>query len=167
MSRFNEMSLVCVIGLVLAPPAARADDEKVPIDKLPAAVVEAVKAKFPDAQMVEAKKEKKGSETVFEVKTKHKGKKVDVKVTPEGKITEIERELAVADLPKAVADALTAKYPGAKLEEAEEDDEGGKVTYEVKVSPASGKKLKVTLDPKGKVIKEEPADADKSEKKEM
>ena len=68
-----------------------------------------------------------------------------------------EKEIAVKDLPKAVMDAIKAKYPKAEIEEAEEittkegkiyeveleiEEEGKEVELEIEVS-AAGKILKI------------------------
>ena len=65
------LSLIVGIALtVLGAFAVWADEEKVPLDKLPKAVVEAVKEKFPKAELVSASKEDENGKTVFEVSIK-------------------------------------------------------------------------------------------------
>jgi uncharacterized membrane protein YkoI len=156
-----------VAVVLLAGVVGRADEkeEKVPLDKLPRAVVDAVKAKFPDAELVSAEKENEDGKTVYEVNIKFKGSTIEVTVTPEGKITSIEKEIAVKDLPKAVQEALDAKYPRATIKKTEEVTKGDKVSYEVLLVTADKKKLEVVFDPAGKVIEEEKKDG-KEEKKE-
>lgn len=143
-------------SLVLVAATVRADEEKVELDKLPKAVVEAVKAKFPKCEMVSASKEKEGDKTIFEVQIKDGKTKADVSLTEEGKIVSIEKEIAAADLPKEVTDALEARYAKAKINLAEEvTDKDDKVVYELHVTTADGKKGEVVFDPKGKFVKEE------------
>jgi hypothetical protein len=140
--------------LVLAT-AARADEEKVPLDKLPKAVVEAVKAKFPKAELIGAEKETEKGKTSYEVNIKDGKQAIDVTVTPEGKIVLVEKEIAVDDLPKAVAEAIKARYPKGTIKSAEEVSEDDKITeYEV-VIVVGKKTLEVTFDPTGKFIEEE------------
>jgi hypothetical protein len=142
--------------LLVAGVAARADEEEVPLDKLPKAVVEAIKAKFPKAELVSADKETdKDKKTTYEVTIKNGGQELEVSVTPEGKILTVAREIPIADLPKAVVAAIKTRYPRATLKSAEEISEDDKVVeYEVVI--AVGKKqLEVTFDPKGKFIEEE------------
>ena len=156
------MSLVAVLGLTAG---LRADDEKVAIDKLPKAVVEAVKAKFPKAELVAGEKEKEDGKTVYEVKIKDGKADVTVKLTEDGKITEIEKEIAVKDLPKAVADAVEAKYPKSAVKVAEEVTKGDKTVYEVEVTAADGKKYELTLDADGKITETEEVKEKKKEDK--
>jgi hypothetical protein len=149
--------LLALVGLT----TARADDakeEKVPLDKLPKAVVEAVKAKFEGAELVSAEKEKEDGKDVFEVAIKHKGHNIEVTLTPEGKIVSIEKEIDAKDLPKEVREALDAKYPKAEIKKAEEETKDNKVTYEVLIVTADKKKLEVVFDPKGKLLEEEKKD---------
>jgi hypothetical protein len=154
------------LGFLVLHHSARADEEKVDLKDLPKAVAAAVKARFPDAEMVGASKEKENGKTEYEVSVKTKDGKADVTLTSEGMITGIEKEIAVKDLPKAVADALAAKYPGANHQTAEEviavkDGKETLESYEVVLVTAEKKKLEVVVSPEGKVKKEE----DKSKSK--
>jgi uncharacterized membrane protein YkoI len=150
-------------GMVLAllvSAVVRADEEKIPLDKLPKAVVDAVKKHFPDADLKSAEKETEDGKTVYEVALTHKGHKMEVTVTPDGDITGIEKQLEAKDLPKAVTETLDSKYPKAtlkvieeviKVKEGKEHLEG----YEVLLVTADGKKKEVVVNAEGKVVKEE------------
>ncbi len=144
--------------------AAWADEEKVPLDKLPAKIKEAVKAKFPDAELVSAEKEKENGKIVYEVAIKNKGKAIEVTLDEEGKIVTVESEIAAKDLPKPVAEAFEKKYPNATVTKVEEVVEGGKTKYELLISFGK-KKLEVTFDPQGKFLEEEDKSKEKDEKK--
>jgi hypothetical protein len=150
--------ILCGAAVLLVAAAGRADEEKVPLDKLPTAVVEAIKAKFPKAELVSAEKETDGDETTYEVIIKNGAQELEVSLTPEGKILMVTREIPVRALPKAVIAAIKARYPRAILKSAEEISEDDKITeYEVVI--AVGKKqLEVTFDPTGKFIEEEEKD---------
>src|SRR5947209_18302470 len=65
---------------------ASADEEKIDLDKLPKAVVDAVKAKFPQARLLSAEKEKEDGQTTYEVAVKQGEQNLTAIVTPEGKI---------------------------------------------------------------------------------
>jgi uncharacterized membrane protein YkoI len=154
------LSLFTLAFVMLAVGAqVNAKEEEVPLDQLPKAVLDAVKAKFPGAKLTEAEKETKDGKTTYEIGLEQKGQEYTVSATAEGKITEVEREVEIKDLPKAVTDAIKKKYPNAKMEEAEEVTADNKTTYEVIVK--SGKKeLELTLDAGGKILKEEAEDED-------
>ena len=159
--------IVTLAVVVLLVPVVRADEkeEKVPLDKLPKAVVEAVKAKFAGATLVSAEKEKEDGKTVYEVNIKHKGHTIEVSVTPEGKIVSVEKTIAAKDLPEAVAAALKKKYPKATVKKVEELSKDDKVTgYEVLLVAPGKKPVEVVFDPSGKITKTEPKGEKKEEK---
>jgi hypothetical protein len=158
--------MTAVALFVLATPV-RADEEKVPLDKLPKAVLEAAKKRFPKAEVTGASKETEDGKTVYEVELKEDGKKLDVTLTADGTIILIERQIDAKDLPKAVAEAIDKKYPKATFKIIEEviKVKDGKETldlYEALLVTADKMKVEVKVAPDGKITGEEK----KPEKKE-
>jgi hypothetical protein len=143
-----------LLGLVTVG-GARADEEKVPLDKVPAAVMNAVKKKFPAAKIEEATKEVEDGKTTYEIGIEQDEHDITVSLKEDGTILEIEKEIAVKDLPSAVTGAIAAKYPRATLKKAEEVTKGEKVTYEVIVVPESKKAREVVLDRAGKILEDD------------
>ena len=89
-----------------------AGDEKLPRDKLPKAVNDALLKRFPEAELTSAEKGKtEGGKTIYDVTLKHKGNTYEAAVTPEGEITGYEKVIDAKDMPKAVTQALQEKYP--------------------------------------------------------
>jgi uncharacterized membrane protein YkoI len=166
MRRFRGWLAMCGFVLVTAGIAARADDkeEKVPLDKVPKAVLKAVKAKFKGAELVSVQTEKEDGKLFYEINLKDKGHAVDVSVTPDGRIVSIERTIAAKDLPRPVAAAITSKYPKAEHKRIEEIIEDGKTSYEVLLVTADKKKIEVVLDGDGKIVKEEAKDKREGER---
>jgi hypothetical protein len=164
MRQFRWLStLVIVCGLV---GTAGAQEEKVPLDKLPKPVSGAVKKRFPTAEPLKASKETEDGKTVFEVTIKDKGHNIDVTVTPEGKITGFEKTIDGKDVPKAAADALKAKYPGATYELYEEvyhvkDGKESLNYYETVLVAKDKKKWEVCVTADGKITKEEDVSKEK------
>lgn len=147
---------LAAFAILLAASASLADEEKVPLDKLPKAVSAAVKKRFPKAEFVEAAKETEKDKTEYEVTLKEGGKKIDVMLTPDGTITVIEKEIAATDLPKAVAEALEMKYPKATYKIVEEviKVKDGKETlayYEALLVAADKKTYEVEVEADGKI----------------
>jgi hypothetical protein len=160
------MIMAFAIVLACGVGAVRADEEKVPLDKLPKAVADAVKKRFPKAEQLEASKETENGKTEYEVTIKDAGKKIDVTLTPDGALLSIEKEFAVKDLPKAVTAGIDAKYPKATLKSAEEvikvkDGKEKLEYYEVIVETADKKTLELEVEADGKIKKTE----DKTNKK--
>jgi biopolymer transport protein ExbD len=154
MNKFACM-LVLAVG-VMAVAHVRADEEKVPLDKLPKAVKEAVEKRFPKVETKRAAKEKDGDKVVYEVTLTKDGKKIDVSVTEAGAITLIEQEIEFKDLPNAVAKTFDEKYPKAKYEVVESvtkvaDAKETLDYYEATLVAADKKKWEVTVLPDGRL----------------
>jgi hypothetical protein len=153
--------------LILAP-TGRADEKKIPLDQVPKVVSDAVKARFPGATLVSAETETEEGKTSYEIALKHNDQKYEVIVTPEGKITEIEKEIPSKDMPKAANDALQEKYPQATYKLVEEvfkvkDGEEKLEYYEVLLVTTANKKFEVLVTPEGKITKEEDKNKEKKD----
>jgi hypothetical protein len=146
--------LAALLGLSMLAGVSHADEEKIAVEKLPAAVKKAVKKKFPEAKIVGAAKEVEDGATTYEVELKVEGHSVDLALNAEGKILEMETEIPIDELPKAAKKRLAARYPGAKIEKVEEITKGedGPVHYEVAI------KAEVVFTAKGKIVKPKGAD---------
>ena len=158
MRRYSQ--LVAGVVACLIAGVAHADEETVPLDKLPAAITAAVKKRFPSAEMVRASKETEDGKTVFEVAIKDKGQKSDVSLTADGKIIEIEKTMSEKDLPAAAAAALAKKYPGAKYRSVEEishvkDGKESLDYFEVNLTGKDQKKWEVCVTAGGEIKKTE------------
>lgn len=130
------------------------DEEQVPLDKIPAAVVDAVRKIFPTAEMTSVTRElendddgndnqgKAGDqdpdaargvkndddddepEILYEVTLQENGREIEVTLEQSGEIEEIERSIDLKELPGLVTEALYRKFPKSTLKSAE-------VVYEV------------------------------------
>jgi len=148
-----------VVGLCI-----EAGEQKVPLKDVPKPVIDAVRAKFPKAELKEATKETgNDGKVTYEISLVNQRKNVTVSLDPKGEIAEIETEIAVKELPKSVTDALAGKYPKATLKKAEEvveiDDGKEEKEYEVLVVTAEGKSIEVNVEANGR-IKEDQDDDD-------
>src|SRR5690348_5135433 len=110
-------AVLSAAGLVAV---VRADEQEVPLDKLPAAATDAVKKRFPGAELTAAVKDTKKGETIYTITLKHKGSQYDATVAGTGQLKQIEKEIPIKDLPAAVTDAVEAKFPKASIRRAEE-----------------------------------------------
>lgn len=161
------MAMVGFAGL----RASEDGEEKVPLDKLPKAVSDAVTKRFPKAKMVSAATELEDKVKVYEVTIKEGEVNTDVTLTVEGVILGFESSVAVADLPKPVSDAVATKYPQGKMKSAETVTKvkEGKETmeyYEVVVtSGADTVEMQILPDGKIKAEEKKPAEDKKEGKK--
>jgi uncharacterized membrane protein YkoI len=161
-----------VAGLVFLATVARADDkqkpEKLPLDKVPKAVMNAIKGRFPGADISSVEKEVEDGKVVFDVELKHEGRKYEMDILENGTILEIEKEVAAKDVPAAVTKGVKAKYPNATIKEVMEVNKvKGKTEtpdhYEVTIETADKKKIEVIVSLDGKSVKTEAEE--KKEKK--
>jgi uncharacterized membrane protein YkoI len=70
-----------------------------------------------------------------------------------------EEEVAIADLPQAVVDAIKKDYPNAELLAAEKETENGETLYDVEFKN-DGKTLEAEVTPDGKIVEVEEEDDD-------
>jgi uncharacterized membrane protein YkoI len=149
------------VGLILLAAVARADDKdpkKVPLDKVPKKVMDAMKARFPGAKLTSVEKETEGGKVVYDIELTHKGRRYEMDIQEDGTVMEIEKEITLKDVPKAVTQALKAKYPKATIKEVMEVNKvkGKKETpdhYEVTLEMPDKKTMEVTVSLDGKTVK--------------
>ena len=99
--------------------------------------------------------EDKGDRIIHEVTIRSGGEMIEVAVTPEGQIVEVERQINPARAPVAVRDALARNYPAAVVRRFEEVSRGeAVVAYEVVFDTSRRNPSKVTFDTTGRVVSE-------------
>lgn len=158
------MLVVACMGTVGAWAALGEDEQKIPLDQVPAKVKAAVVAKFPNGKMESAEKEIEKGKTSYEIALSLEGSKVEVIVSEEGVIQEVERQIEPTAIPKSVMAALKAKHPDPAIKKAEEVTKGGETFFEVVVSSAGGKDVEVKLGAEWKIVSEETVEAKKEGK---
>lgn len=127
----------------------------------PPAVTAAVTKAHPDATVTNCKGEHEDGKDIFEAKlTMKDGTKAELELSPDGGILAMEEVVPATAMPKAVADAFAAKYPGATAERVERITPTGKqVMFEIAFA---GKEA--SFSDTGAFIEEEHGDGDKDEK---
>jgi hypothetical protein len=149
-------ALASLVACLLTAGSARADGEKVALDKLPKPVVDTINAKWPKCVMKHATVDKVDGKAVYEVGLNFEKLHLHAVVAADGKLQEIHRSIDVKDLPAKVAKAVAAKYPKLKIEGAEEQTnaEGKVIGYEVEVELNATMVVIIQLDAAGKIQKE-------------
>jgi putative PepSY-like beta-lactamase-inhibitor len=145
--------------LLVALGAAQAQD-KLKFNDLPKPVQDAVKAKYPKAEVLYATKEAADGKTSYEVYMKHKGKGLDVTFSSAGQVEVVEQEIDAKELPKKVRAAVDKKYPAVTFTKVEEisSASGGKMVvdiYEILFRTGDNKTIEMTIAPDGKVTAEQ------------
>jgi hypothetical protein len=154
--------VACTAFVVLAVGAAGGDkkEEKIPLDKVPKAVMDAVKARFPTGKIDSVTKEKDGDKIVYDIELKQGGRKFEMDILENGTVLEVEMEIAAKDLPKAVSKALSEKHPRHTIKEVMEvyfvKGKDEKLDhYEVTMESPDKKSHEVLVYPDGKFKVEE------------
>jgi len=138
---------------------ARAADEPKDLDKIPKAVMDALKAKFPNAKIDKWTKENDKGKVVYDIEFKENGKKAEADIFEDGTLQNFEKEFDAKELPKAVTDAVEKKYPKAKMKEVMEVTEikdkkevhGG---FEIVLETADKKEVEVVVSKEGKILED-------------
>ena len=132
---------------------------KITAGDLPQPVARAAQARFPGYQLISAEKETEKSGVLYDLEMRQQGRKYEMDVREDGTIVEVEKEVPAREVPKAVTQAVKAKYQNATIREVMEVNpvNGGKETpdhYEVTLTDA-GKEREVELSLDGAKVTEE------------
>jgi roadblock/LC7 domain-containing protein len=149
------LSFAVVLGLAMAATA----DEKVPLDKVPAKVLEAAKAKFPKATLVSASKEDEDGKIQYELVFKEGEKKFDGIFSPDGKLVALEEVIKEEEVPAAAKEGFKKKYgTDVKLTGYEKitkgDGKDQKIEYEFQFTKGKDK-FESVFSADGKFVSEE------------
>jgi uncharacterized membrane protein YkoI len=154
-----------MVGLVVLATGLRADDkpEKIPLDKIPKIIKAAIDGRFPGAELTSVEKESENGQIVFDVELKHEGRKYEMDIKEDGTIMEIEKEIALKDVPKTITQAVQTKYADAVIKEVMEvnkvkDKKETPIHYEVTIQTADKKTKEVIVSLDGKTVKAEGED---------
>jgi hypothetical protein len=130
----------------------RAQDVTIQIQDVPKEVVDAVKTKFPDAQLQKAKKKVTNGKTYFGVGLTSKGTAHSVLLTPKGKIVELKKVIPTSEVPAKVAEAIYATYPNSTTNKAEKVTEyKEEKSFKLEVITADKQTKKLVVDADGKI----------------
>ena len=154
--RYSLLVLSVLIALAWTQIATADDNESeeaVAFDQLPAAVQKAVQKAYPGATIEKCVKETEDGKVEYEVELTSGNLEAELELSASGRIleTETEEEIALDQLPRAVASAVTRLVKGGELLEAERIREGRTTAYEVEVQCGTVV-LELTLAGSGKVL---------------
>ena len=114
---------ICGLLLFIASAEIRAKEEPVPEDKIPKAVMDALKSRFPKAKIDKCVKEKDGDDVIYDIEFKQEKRKCEADIKEDGTYINFEKAIEAKDLPKAVTQAIEKRYPKATLKEVMEETE--------------------------------------------
>ena len=156
------LGLSAVVGLLMLAAVAVAADkaEKIPLDKVPKAVMDSIKGRFPNCEIASVEKEKEDTKIVYDIELKHEGRKYEMDILEDGTILEVEKEIALKDAPEALIKTVKEKFPGATIKDVMEvnkvkDKKETPDHYEVTIETADKKTQEVIVSLDGKEVKTE------------
>src|SRR5437870_11942447 len=94
------------VFLFVGTAKVRAQEEVVPQDKIPKAVMDALEAKFPKAKIDKCTKAKEGNEIVYDIEFKQAGRKREADIKADGTYINNQKAIEAKQLPKIAHHAL-------------------------------------------------------------
>lgn len=145
---------IAALILALALPAF-AQEKKIERSALPPAVEKAVQTETKDAMIKGFAEEREHGKTFYEVETVVNGHTRDILFSSDGKIVEIEEEVAFDSLPTNVQTGLRKKASRAAIEKVESLSKKGQlVAYEGTIR-RQGKPAEIQVGPQGQNLAHE------------
>jgi len=145
--------------LFIGTSKVSAQEEAVPHDKIPKAVMDALLAKFPQAKIDTCTRAKEGADIVYDIEFKQRGRKCEADIKENGFYINYEKAIEAKDLPRTVRQAIRKRYPESTLKEIMEETEiRGKderlSAYEVVLETADKKEVEVRVAPNGEILED-------------
>src|SRR3954466_1476747 len=100
------LAFVTVLLMASASVPAQDKKDKLDLDKIPKAVKDALKTKFPKAEIEKWTKEKEDDKELYDIEFKQGKQKFEADIFEDGSIHNWEKEIADKDLPEAVKKAV-------------------------------------------------------------
>jgi len=164
--RFSIFPLILLLCLIFSCEKQRekvdvknTTKDDLELDKIPKMVMDALKAKFPKAEIQMWTEEKEGEIMVWDIEFKQESRKFEADIKEDGTYINYEKAIEAKDLPKVVSDAIMKKYAKATLKEIMEETEvkgnDEKLSaYEVVLVTAEKKEVELRLSPNGKILED-------------
>ncbi|MGB2981000.1 MAG: PepSY-like domain-containing protein [Candidatus Zixiibacteriota bacterium] len=129
------------------------------LDKIPKVIMDALMARFPNAEIHKWTKEKEGDIVVYDIEFKQQDRKFEADIKEDGTIHNWEKQIAAGDLPEAAMKAVEMKYPESTIKEIMEITavtEGKEALegYEVVLETADKEEVEVTVAPDGETLED-------------
>jgi len=163
------MGMAAMIGCIQEPlkgkPASThrhheaKQDQKISIDKVPAAAKKTILAEAGKNKIEEIEKETEDGKVFYEAAWEVDGKDVEIKVAPDGKLVEKEFEISMDQVPGPVKKTILKEAGKARILDVEKVLSGAEIFFEAKWLD-DNKKIEVKVAPDGKLLGKEVEDDD-------
>lgn len=150
----HTVGIALTVGIAATVLAGDEKEAKITMDKVPAAVQQAVKAYATEAEIKGIEEGDMDGTKVIEFDIVKNGKASEIAFRPDGKLFSTEEEVALPDCPEEVQKTIAKLSKDATAGKPEKIVQEGKPSYEI-VIEKGGKKVEYTISPKGKVTGKE------------
>jgi hypothetical protein len=156
----RSLTVAGLLAVLELTSVTRAQGDVIPVDRVPRAVTDAAKARFPGAKIQQATEEAtQDAKPAYSLVMKHQRHNLDVTFKDDGTVVLVETDLPKKELPRAVLRAVALQYPGASVSGAGSVRKGPEVKktadyYQFYLLTADRKPRLVKVDPKGKVLED-------------
>jgi hypothetical protein len=148
------LATVCLAGALVAMANASGAEDRVKKSDLPALVQKTADAQSAGATVLGYAKDKERGRVEYEVKLMVGDHTKDVTIDPQGKVLEIEEQVAPDELPANVFQGLSALAGKGKIAKVESLSKDGRiVAYEAQVT--GGKHAEIQVGPDGQKLAHE------------
>lgn len=174
-SSLQRLTAIALISLCFPAATSFAEPSPKTTMKMPAAVEQAFKAKFPKASIETVDSETENGVDIYDFEFKDGELEKEADFAKDGTLLESTLVIEMKDVPKDAMNSIRKAVGDAKMGRVEKVEvncnvKDGKITklakaelqYAVEIAK-DGKHAEVTVDPKGKVVEEPQWEADKPE----
>lgn len=145
--------IFCALALCLSALTALAQEQRVQMKNLPAAVKATVQEQSKGAKVHGLSKERDQGKTVYELELMVNGHSKDMIIDESGAILEIEEQVTLNDLPAAVKTELEKHASKGKIQKIESVTKGNTLVYYEAVVKTGKKAAEIKISPDGTLVK--------------
>jgi hypothetical protein len=120
------------------------------VKNLPKAVLTSFQKSYPNALIKGAATEKENGKTYYEIERPDGSQRRDLLYTKEGKVAEIEENLASNEIPDFVKNSVMKKYPNCGINKSEKVMSNKNISYEIVIGQGD-QENEIVLDSKGNI----------------
>ncbi len=168
---FRLAALAAIILFSLLLGCQQAGEERESVDEsqtnvIPAVVLDALKARFPEAEISKWTREEEGDLVVYDIEFEQAGRGFEADIKEDGAIHNWEKGIQAEDLPEAVKKSVEERYSQSTITQvmeisAVQDGKDVLEGYEIVVETADKNALELTVAPEGAILEDsgkKPAD---------
>ncbi|MGE0409624.1 MAG: PepSY domain-containing protein [Amphiplicatus sp.] len=150
-------TIILTLLTVSTAIANAAVTKEIALEDVPPEIMDEAEATAPGLEFYRVTVEEENGKLVYEFEAKGpNGKHMEIDISEDGSLEEIEMETAEAELPTTVRTALDRRYPGFVIDYVETSVRGdGRFIYEIEGRNARGERLALDIEETGEILNEE------------